>query len=1052
MTSPLTNRVQALADRYPIDPALVIGLDIGVASVGSAVVRHADGPAILFLGSRTFDIPEEPKTRALKNKTRRDNRLMRRTIRRRAQRMRKLRQVFAEHGLLATTRPDPFHLHRDAPDPWQARAAGLDRRLSEAELAAALLHIAKHRGFKSNKKSDLGNNAKDDDKRMLGAVRTNQERLAQYGSIARMVLNDPRYQGRRRNRTGEYLYTFARSDLYTEAEQILEHQRRLGHPHASESLQTAFLDIAFHQATIPDSGDMVGDCPFEAARRTARHAPSFELFRLLAKLNTVKVHTSDGGTRRLTPDELATAADGFGTRTKSLTWKALAKKLGLPGPESFDGIDASLAQRDVAAASGCAKGTKTLYDVLGPAGWNAVRHDAETLDAIAETLTFREDLDRIAAGLDAIPDLDPHVRDALMDAASEGRFAEFRQAGHISAKAARNLIPELLKGKVYSDACAAVGYDHAAPRRVDLDDIRNPVVARCLRGAIKQVTTLVHHFQARPGRIVVELGREVGKSGEERDAITKGIERRTREKERRRAQMKDDFGLAHEPTEEDLRRYELWREQNYRCIYTDTPIAPRDVLESSNDVQVDHVLPRSRSQDNSYLNQVLSFTTANQEKGQRTPYEWLARDGASRRSSATSWERYEARVRQLRIKRAKKNRLVLRHFDERERGFVERNMNDTKYAARALLSGLRELYPDTGEPDPAAPGGAVRETRRLFARPGQITAILRRAWGLESLKAGRDDDRHHAIDALICAAASQSWLLESLTRQYQQLERANRSTWTPPVPAPWSGFRDDALAAYESVRVSRPEKQRARGQGHLETLYRFEDNPDGTRSVFERKAVKDLTRADLARLKDADGGNKPLAATLADWIERGKPADDPPHSSNGDAVRRVYLHRRAQSGMIVNDAFVEKTGMVRVDVFAMPDKKERDRFYMVPIYRHQVMAPNTWAEPPNKIVTRDKPYCAWDELTPEHRFLFSLYPDSYVEVVNKDGQLLEGYFRGANVNTNSITLSPHHDHVQTMGSIGIKTARAVRKFHIDRLGGKHRVRGETRTWHGAACI
>ena len=97
--------------------------------------------------------------------------------------------------------------------------------------------------------------------------------------------------------------------------------------------------------------------------------------------------------------------------------------------------------------------------------------------------------------------------------------------------------------------------------------------------------------------------------------------------------------------------------------------------------------------------------------------------------------------------------------------FVERSLNDTKYTARILLHLLKEIYPELGIPDPSNPENLSNMKRRIFARPGAITAILRRAWGLGGLK-DRADDRHHALDALVCAAAPSEWVLHQLTRQY----------------------------------------------------------------------------------------------------------------------------------------------------------------------------------------------------------------------------------------------------------------------------------------------
>src|SRR3546814_735667 len=139
---------------------------------------------------------------------------------------------------------------------------------------------------------------------------------------------------------------------------------------------------------------------------------------------------------------------------------------------------------------------------------------------------------------------------------------------------------------------------------------------------------------------------------------------------------------------------------------------------------------------------------------------------------------------------------------------------------------------------------------RQPARPGAITALLRKAWGLNGIK-DRADDRHHALDAIICAAGANESVLNSLTQQYQRIEAENRGKWVPPVPSPWSDFRDDAIRAYESVFVSRSEKRRGRGQGHKDTIYRI-GTEDGRKITYERKAVADLTKTDLTRLKDAD--------------------------------------------------------------------------------------------------------------------------------------------------------------------------------------------------------
>src|SRR3546814_461227 len=147
-------------------------------------------------------------------------------------------------------------LSNKAPDPWQARADGLDRRLTDDEFAAALLHIAKHRGFKSNKKSDASQNAPDDSKKMLGAVAANRELLAQYGTVGRMVVNDAKFTERKRNKGGDYTHTFARDDLQDEVVKLFREQRRLGNAKATPELEERYIGIAFLQRPLKESEDL----------------------------------------------------------------------------------------------------------------------------------------------------------------------------------------------------------------------------------------------------------------------------------------------------------------------------------------------------------------------------------------------------------------------------------------------------------------------------------------------------------------------------------------------------------------------------------------------------------------------------------------------------------------------------------------------------------------------------------------------------------------------------------------------------------------------------
>lgn len=539
-----------------------LGIDLGIGSCGWALATETSLPA---LGARTFDVPETSKERTPTNQLRRIARGLRRVTARRRQRMNAVREMLYRHGLLEEDGKHTLAGH--GLDPWQARAEGLDRLLSPRELALALGHIAKHRGFKSNSKRDRGANAASDAGKMLAAAKL-QEAGAQWRSIGETFWKTPELRGRRRNRDGDYSRSVLRADLEHEARLLLRRQRDLGNPLATEALEAEFIATAFFQRPLADSEGMVGACPFEAGeKRAAKHSPSFEKFRLLTRLASLRI-----GERALTAEEIAVALTDFGHQ-QGMTFSRLRKLLGLPATERFQGVAAEdEGKRDVVARSGKAMpGSAALFKVLGEAGWQSLQKSQVTLDAIAALLAFREDVASIRAGLTEM-NLDAPILEVLMRGVEEGAFSAFKGAGHISAKACRALIPVLAQGMGYSDACAKVGYDHAARPETDLESIVNPVARKALREALKQINAVIQ-AHGMPTHIHVELAREVGKSLEERQEIEAGIEKRNREKERLRQQYRDTVGG--EPGPEDLMRFELWKEQGQRSLYTDAYIPPR---------------------------------------------------------------------------------------------------------------------------------------------------------------------------------------------------------------------------------------------------------------------------------------------------------------------------------------------------------------------------------------------------------------------------------------------------------------------------------------------
>lgn len=1043
---------------------LVFGIDQGIASCGWAVLRHPtpSNPTgeIVAMGSWMFDVPETDKERTPTNQIRRGNRLLRRVIRRRAQRMAEVRRLFHSHGLLTGHEPDA--LKRAGLDPWELRWRGLDKLLSPAEFAVALGHIAKRRGFKSAKKGKEANIAGDDQK-MLKALETTRERLGRYRTVGEMFGRDPDFGSRKRNRDGLFDRTQSRGDLTHEVSELFKAQRRLGNDTATVELEDAFTAIAFRQLEMQDSEKLVGMCQFEPnEKRAAKFAPSFEKFRLLSKLVHLRIATPDGE-RPLTPEEIALATTDLGATAK-LTVKVVRKRIALPDDQRFTSIKPEDEAQDIAARTGEAMhGTKKLRDALGDALWAELQGQPEQLDRIAHIISFFETADTIGAELRKLG-LPSGAVDALL--VDLGAFSRFKGAGHISALAARSLIPHLEQGRRYDQACEACGWNHAASQwsgREQVTDkasfnrlvedmseqIANPVARKSLTEGLKQLWAMRNRWGL-PDAVHIEMARDVGNSLEKRNEIKRGIDKNTAERERQRAEVRELLNIE-DISGDTLLRYRLWKEQAGRCPYTDKLIPPAAIIATDNSHQVDHILPWSRFGDDSYSNKVFCTAEANQRKKGQTPCEWIMAS-----QGEDGWATFVARIEgNSAFRGAKKRNYVLKNAKEAEERFRTRNLNDTRYAARLLADAVKLFYP---EGERQEKGGS----RRVFTRPGGLTAALRHAWGVESLKKvdGKrvEDARHHALDALVVAAIGE-WEVQRLTRSYQEWEQQGLARPLRQVDPPWgdpASFRREVQQAYDDIFVARPERRRARGEGHAATIRQVKERDDAL-VVYERRAIGDISEKRLQDIKDPER-NQGVIEAIRQWIADGRPADKLPRSPAGDEIRKIRLRTKGKPAVQVRGGSADRGEIVRVDVFAKPNKRGKDEFYLVPIYPHHVMNKREWTLPPMQAVVAYKEEESWPKIDDSFAFKFSLHPRTYVEVVKPTGELLAGYFQGLNRATGAISLftdkdsrTRRDDFGNSLDGIGAKTLLIIKKYNVDRFGARSEVKSEVRTWHGEVC-
>ncbi len=299
--------------------------------------------------------------------------------------------------------------------------------------------------------------------------------------------------------------------------------------------------------------------------------------------------------------------------------------------------------------------------------------------------------------------------------------------GSLSLKAIEKLLPFLDQGMIYSasnpeeSALHAAGYlrrdqlqrrlfdflpDPQRRKNTPIGNIPNPVVKRTLSEVRKLVNAIIREY-GKPDEIHVEMARDLQMGKLKRDEYSKSI----RERERTREQIAGTL-IEHNqrPTRENILRYQLWVEQKCECLYTGRPISQSQLWGEGGGVEVDHILPRSRTLDDSQANKVLCFRDVNGEKGDRTPYEWLGISNPDRFDAIAA--RAMHLVKDGKMAFSKYRKIVQKELLNDD--FVAKQLVDTAYITKATAEYLRCLF----EAD-----------HHVLGLKGRLTAELRWQWG-----------------------------------------------------------------------------------------------------------------------------------------------------------------------------------------------------------------------------------------------------------------------------------------------------------------------------------
>ena len=1070
----------------------IIGLDLGIASVGWACVKvvvhtdengkeQAQPMGLIDCGVRCFAAAEEPKTGESLNAARRAARSQRRTIKRRASRMREVRKLLFKHGLLTKNEFQAAYCqnpkHKKDKDTtlikernekllkkigipeqqllsgslkngeqaffsnvWQLRVKALQCKLERAEFAAVICHLVKHRGYLSTRKSER-KNADAETGKMLKGVTENAKLLEnkEYQSPAEIAVHYfLKEHGQMRNKQtlaykriskgenkgqfeldaqgqkipiikdgvhqkeGSYLHTFNRLDLENELQLIFERQKSFGNEYADKALCQKIKHILHYQKPALQGEalkKMWGKCSvYENELRAPKASYSGERFVWISKLNNLKINN-----KPLTEEQRLLLKELPFEQSK-LTFTQVRKKLGLADNATFN-LCRYVYDKDKTAEQNLADSEKaTLFEAkffhdlrkkYAENGleneWEALKNNPAKLDQIGEVLAFyKEDKDR----KQHLSDFSNEEIEAILE-------LNFDKSLNLSLKAIGEILPLMENGLRYDEACTKIYGNHYGRSKdkqahdklpiidkKDNDTPNNPVVYRTITQARKIINAIIAQY-GQPFRVHIEMGRDLGKSRDERNKIEKRQKENQAERERERERFIENHGF--EPKGKDILLYRLYDNQHGKCLYSGKPIDLERIFEKGY-VEIDHAIPFSRSWDDSQNNKVLVLGAENQNKGNKTPFEWLGHD-------EQKWRDFEARVNACRFSLRKKQNILRQEYDEeKEKEFISRNINDTRYATRYLKNYLENNLAFSGSLKYRDENGEEHFYQKVFAPQGQITSILRRSWGFSKVR--EDNDRHHALDAIIVACAT-PFVQNKITNWYKNKENKNTNlmleedeqgekhySLKKPFPTPWYFFRNEInLRVFNQVEKSKDEWEVLDIEHRDELLDLIRDKlPDRPAELAQHEFVQPLFVSRKVHKKISGQGH---LETL--YSEKSTHKNKP------------------QSGIHLRGGIVANATMIRIDVFR---HKKTHKNYIVPIYAHQA----TNGVLPNRAIVSGKDKDTgkkkeWLEMTDEYEFIYSFYPFDLIEIRDKKNpeKRIFGYYRQCNIATGGVDIQQPED-------------------------------------------
>ena len=847
---------------------LRFAFDMGTNSIGWAVIdaNQDDSEAkILDMGVRIFGDGRQPGRKGEPgdplNQTRRMKRAQRRQLERRKRRKQAMYRFLKSSEYLPLDKDD-YEKWRLL-DPYQLRAEAIDRELNRYELSRVMMNLSTRRGFKSNRKTDA--KSKDvsiyKDKIKAFAIELGDKTLGQYLYEKRQT--DP--NALIRFRPGTQFYPDR--SMYEKEFQAIRDKQSIYHP--AFDWDRAYRIIFFQR---PIRRPQRGNCTFYPDEARAFFVqPSTQLFKALQDINNLSYLTDRE--HMLEPSQKETILEAIRVK-KKLSFSQIRNMLNLPNDAVFN----------------LEKGTKDVLEGLATdiefskklgSRWKEL--NLETRDNLVELFIVEDDDQKIKEGFAQYGFSEQTIHEAI-------NTIDLRAGvSSLSTRFMRDCI-ELMQSKWirYDEAVTQLGLRHYRPfeqdelleklpyygkvlpymtfssrpiNRSNIENqdetkndeekygrISNPTVHIALNQLRKLCNILLDLF-GKPEQIIVETATDL-KNSRKKIAQINAKQRENREKNTRiRGEIAsiikcspDEIGSS------DILKYQLWEElgnnsASRNCIYCGNPISAHQLF--NGEVEIEHILPFSRTLKNNRNNLTVAHRWCNNIKGDRTPYEAF---GSS--PNGYTWAEIEARVSDLFRSNFQKRANFLKEDLEQnlseESSFLESQLSDTAFITRAVKQYLSSIIVNSN----------------IITTPGQLTSILRSKWGLNGILSQYDDKnrcdhRHHAIDALVISLTTR--------RMLQRFASANARNYAYKImPPPFPVDRQDLKERLLAMLISYKPDHGLEGPLFDESAYGYNLNEKPPQEFFIRKPLASLT---WKIIQDEDVLSKSIRKKISEFLQ-----------------------------------------------------------------------------------------------------------------------------------------------------------------------------------------